>query len=552
MREINDQWVWFVGDELIPALLSVDPDDPQLKKRAASSPHFVRAVNVYLEGRAEEAVVELAKSPIPSYECYSAMGHIQFELHRWDEAAASYGKAANVQPGSVAAWFNQGLCHEKLRRYHDAAAAFEKAAQLQPDRDDAWFGLAVSLMHMKKPKQALEILERLLRRSPKNFTVAFGKAVTLQMLWQYDQALALYRRLIEYRPEAQEVLANIIAIGMVRKDIDLIEPYATTLRQLSPKSRAALEGLAFCAFTKGDFATAAKLCSALTEACPELVEGWFNLGIACQRLGRLDSAALALQRAADLHPHHETVHACLAAVHHEKGDWPAARAAYESAIEHAPHRVEPLWGLALGLEGANRPKEAEAVYSKLVQVAPDSAEAWFRLGWLRAELAEWGGSVEAFAKCTSLRKAWPDAYLNLGVALWHIGDLEESERAFEAALKLSPGSPDVLRAIASLAIEKRELPRAVELEAKLSAMGEQTAELLYHIGLLRQSCGEFQDASTFYRRALTQKPQFSEALVNLGHALRALGDEDNARQCWTQAVEAEPRLADNYFSRKPQ
>jgi TolA-binding protein len=38
-----------------------------------------------------------------------------------------------------------------------------------------------------------------------------------------------------------------------------------------------------------------------------------------------------------------------------------------------------------------------------------------------------------------------------------------------------------------------------------------------------------------------------EALLNLGRILEALGKSDEARACWTKALEAEPALAQGYF-----
>ena len=50
-----------------------------------------------------------------------------------------------------------------------------------------------------------------------------------------------------------------------------------------------------------------------------------------------------------------------------------------------------------------------------------------------------------------------------------------------------------------------------------------------------------------YRRATEEKPEFAEALLNLGHALEAMGQEEEARGYWQQAVQAKPELAEKYF-----
>ncbi len=53
----------------------------------------------------------------------------------------------------------------------------------------------------------------------------------------------------------------------------------------------------------------------------------------------------------------------------------------------------------------------------------------------------------------------------------------------------------------------------------------------------------------FYRLALEARPDFAEARLNLGHALESLGQKDEARTCWVQALEVKPELARGYFRR---
>jgi len=36
--------------------------------------------------------------------------------------------------------------------------------------------------------------------------------------------------------------------------------------------------------------------------------------------------------------------------------------------------------------------------------------------------------------------------------------------------------------------------------------------------------------------------------LNLGHALKALGQDDEARTCWRKALESNPELASSYFT----
>jgi tetratricopeptide (TPR) repeat protein len=62
-----------------------------------------------------------------------------------------------------------------------------------------------------------------------------------------------------------------------------------------------------------------------------------------------------------------------------------------------------------------------------------------------------------------------------------------------------------------------------------------------------QSMGDHNSAAECYRTTLQHKPQFTGALINLGHALKAAGQNDQARKLWSQAVAADPELAAKYF-----
>ena len=59
--------------------------------------------------------------------------------------------------------------------------------------------------------------------------------------------------------------------------------------------------------------------------------------------------------------------------------------------------------------------------------------------------------------------------------------------------------------------------------------------------------GDYTAAAECYRATLQHEPAFSGAMINLGHALKAAGKDEEARQSWSQAVAADPDLAAKYF-----
>jgi tetratricopeptide (TPR) repeat protein len=77
--------------------------------------------------------------------------------------------------------------------------------------------------------------------------------------------------------------------------------------------------------------------------------------------------------------------------------------------------------------------------------------------------------------------------------------------------------------------------------------GERSVELSYNLGLLLHGSSQHEAAAECYQYALEKKTDFADAWVNLGHALKAWGKDDEARAAWKKAVETNPGLAGAYF-----
>ena len=86
----------------------------------------------------------------------------------------------------------------------------------------------------------------------------------------------IYQTILAGKPDFEECLINLVTIGMARKDPAMIADYSEKLLALRPNSQTALEGLATCAFSSGDYEAALRYCSKLTEYTPESFDRWFT------------------------------------------------------------------------------------------------------------------------------------------------------------------------------------------------------------------------------------------------------------------------------------
>src|SRR5215471_3651044 len=116
------------------------PELEVAEKNAGPQTHLARAVTLHLAGKREEALKQLQRAIAAneaSAEIYRAMGHIQFELGSFEEAAKSYRILVQVKPQYSMGWFNLAVCLERSGIWEDAAQSFHRAATLEPGYLDA-------------------------------------------------------------------------------------------------------------------------------------------------------------------------------------------------------------------------------------------------------------------------------------------------------------------------------------------------------------------------------------------------------------------------------
>ena len=191
--------------------------------------------------------------------------------------------------------------------------------------------------------------------------------------------------------------------------------------------------------------------------------------------------------------------------------------------------------------------EAEQLYREILEREPDNVKARFRWGYLQLQRNNWTGAAESFERCLQNRTDWPEAQVNLALAYWKQGKVERAEQTLTTLLAAHPDSRDAIRGLATTALERQDLPKALTFHEKLIATGEKAPEVLHNTGLLCHQLGQLDKAVGFYREALAAKPDFAEVHLNLGHTLRALDKQDEAREAWLKALDLNPELAAGYF-----
>lgn len=203
----------------------------------------------------------------------------------------------------------------------------------------------------------------------------------------------------------------------------------------------------------------------------------------------------------------------------------------------APTRAASWHELGLVYQQQGKTTEAIEAFRKAVQMEPQRFEAWNNLGILRMAESD-------FREAIRIHPAYADAHANLAQYLAGQGRGVEARVEFLAAIELQPNDAQVRFNHAMLegrlgdyAAARRELERAVEIDAKFVEARETLGDVL-------MGMNEAQAAIGHYRAV---QPPTARALYGLGAALAATGQRDEARAvldraaqdpAWRERVEA--------------
>jgi tetratricopeptide (TPR) repeat protein len=208
------------------------------------------ALSCYSEGRFVEGLelLELPNRPgEEAPEVHILRADFQMALGRFHDAVVNYAAGVSIDTENAYAHHRLAACLRQLKRWDRAEESYRRVLALDPGDDNARIGLGDCLLYLNRPADALACFEACHRQSESD-ALLFGRAVALQMLSRWEEAEALFARVLETQPQADEALANLIALNVERFDLRRVELYALRLLRHDPDSLIALQALTMVAF----------------------------------------------------------------------------------------------------------------------------------------------------------------------------------------------------------------------------------------------------------------------------------------------------------------
>ncbi|AMY08235.1 lipoprotein NlpI [Luteitalea pratensis] len=344
------------------------------------------------------------------------------------------------------------------------------------------------------------------------------------------RAREAYRRAREWqaRGDADGALALLWqASGLAPGDADIQTALAEALERVGaldtaieawraalaarPEDRKASRGLVLALVAAGRSPEAVTLARAAAEAAPKDADALFTLGLA-QSEQDVEAALATLRHVLARAPDHTLARYNLALLLNrvDRRDEAIAELMRVIALEARP---EANYALGVAWWHRGEAARATAAFQATIALEPRHAEAYHKLGVVRAAERDWDGAAAALRRSLALRPDVPEVHVSLARVLSASGD--------EAGARAQLAEGERLR---------QESER------------EHEARVWTALGSARLEHGDAIAALDAFRRALAIRNTYAPAHFQMGRALERLGDADAAEGAYTRARQLNPRL----------
>jgi len=320
---------------------------------------------------ANEAVAALPDSP----ELLDALGRTQQLAGETNQALATYGKLAGLQPASPLAEMRMAEIQMQAKNRQEAARHLQKALEIKPDLLEAQRAQILIAVDEQRTSDALAIARQIQQQRP-NEAVGHALEGDIRLtLKAWPEAIAAYRRAIKLQPSS-ELAVRLHGILTASGDKAEAERWAATWNQAHPKDVGIRLYQGDLATARKDYGEAVRLYQIVLDIQPNNPLALNNLAWVLGQLKSPQALAYA-EKANQLAPNQPPFMDTLGMLLADHGELPKAVDLLRKAHELAPQNAAIHLNLARvliksGQKDAAR-KELDAL-AKLGEKFPLQAE----------------------------------------------------------------------------------------------------------------------------------------------------------------------------------
>ena len=456
-----------------------------------------------------------------------------------NEARARLEELTRETPDSLQAWRMLAQIAFAEKKFDESLKFVENVLFRDPANIEARLLQAQLWLAKGEAKKGLESLEGLSNSLPKIPVIKYELARAYLQNNNPSQAAVALNQAIAAYPDYTEA---ILLLGQINIRNGNARSAIAAMRDLLSKQPGLTQAqliLAEAYMLDGRTEDAIALFRGQIEANPKDPEPYLRLGLVLRKMDRIDEARRAFQQALDLAPDNVLAVSQLVELDIQRKDFDAAAQRVQAQLEKTPqsavaHFLQAKVGVAQG--DSDR---AESDLIKALELDPNFSSAY---GLLISSYLATNKFPQALAQLEAVLAKNPnDARARMLSALIYekTNEFSKAQAAYEKILSGNPDFAPALNNLAYLNAERlKNLDKALELAKRARALQPSDAAIADTLGWILYKKADYQQALILLRESAQNLPDNPEIQFHLGMANYMMGQMDDARTAFRQAVAA--------------
>ena len=458
-------------------------------------------------GKLTEALEQLAaeeKITGPRADLEDAIGSVDAQMKKWDEARQAFEKALALDGTLVRARVHLGVLYRQQQDVAASIETLEAATKAQPPSAGAFAEYGRSLALAGRDETAEPAFEEALQLNPALPGVAADLAMTLQRLGRQQEAIPWFEKALAGDPRNVDVLTNLgLALTLTGNAKDALG-YLARAQAESPKNPAVFKDRGVAHVQLSAFDEAIEDFKAALALDPDDPQLHYDLGLAYKFKDRLDESIAELRRAGEMDPRLE----------------------------------DPPYTLGVTYMQMGKLDEAVVELRKAVALRADNGNAWAILGSTLKQDGKLEEAAEALEKAIPLQPGQPGPLITLA------GVLAEQAANVSTQADAADAAGDQAKAEQLRGQMKELRGRAAEYrrqgaELSRAAVNRQRANFALNAGNQLLLKGQIADAVSRYQESIASDVTFAEPHSQLAIAYERQGRTQEAAAERAKAAELE-------------
>jgi len=229
-------------------------------------------------------------------------------------------------------------------------------------------------------------------------------------------------------------------------------------------------------------------------------------------------------------------------------NWSTALVYFQKATAENPQSAEAWFYVGYCYDKLGRYDEEIDAYKQAIRIKPDLAEAHNNLGVTYGNLGRYDEAIESCKQAIRIKPDLAEAHNNLGLAYSSLGRYDKAIESYKQALRIKPDFAEANYNLGFAYGSLGQYDKAIESYKQAIRIKPDYAEAHYNLGVTYGNLGRYQEEIESYKQAIRIKPDLAEAHSNLGVAYGKLGRYDKAIESCKQAIRIKPDYAEPYYN----